>query len=63
MTRNTHRILIGDCRDESLVDSIFGSVSEFARQVEEHGNNFIFQNIEVRYEIKTDVHYFWRIIE
>jgi len=33
---------LGDCRNESLIEEIFGSVSEFARQVEENGNEFMF---------------------
>jgi hypothetical protein len=51
--------LIGDCRDEVLVADIFGGVSEFARQVEENGNNFTYRGIEVRYDAETDIHSFY----
>ncbi|HWY34728.1 MAG TPA: hypothetical protein VNX68_08780, partial [Nitrosopumilaceae archaeon] len=51
---------IGDCRNEELVDDIFGSVSEFARQVELNGDNFLYQNIQVIYDPETDVHSFWK---
>ena len=30
--------LLGDCRNESLVDLLFGSVSELARLIEVHGD-------------------------
>lgn len=46
------------CRNESLVEEIFGSVSEFARLVEERGNEFIYGSILVTYNPKTDIHTF-----
>ena len=51
----------GDCRDESLVESIFGSVSEFARLTEEKGDNFTYGKYLVKYDPKTDIHSFWMI--
>lgn len=64
---------IGDCRDESLVEEIFGSVSEFARQCEinsidtGHGlkqNDFDFGPYRVEYDEDTDIHtFFWQEIE
>jgi len=51
--------LLGDCRNEELIEEIFGSVSEFARQVEENGDNFKFGNFEVTYNKNKDIHYFW----
>ena len=51
---------IGNCRDESLVDSIFGSVSEFSRQVEECGDNFKYRGVVVKYDSNTDIHSFWK---
>jgi hypothetical protein len=53
-------IRLGDCRNEELVEDIFGSVSEFARLVEKHGNNFSIGNIVVKYNPTTDVHTFWQ---
>jgi hypothetical protein len=50
---------IGDCRDESLIEEIFGSVSEFARLVEEMGDNFTFKNFVVSYNEVEDIHSFY----
>ncbi len=50
---------IGDCRDEALVEDIFGSVSEFARQVEMGGNNFIYGKYAVKYNERYDRHTFY----
>jgi hypothetical protein len=50
---------IGDCRDESLIEEIFGSVSEFARLVEEIGDNFTFKNFVVSYNEVEDIHSFY----
>jgi hypothetical protein len=54
---------LGICQDENLVEDIFGSVSEFARQVEEKGNEFIYGNISIKYNPKTDIHTFYKIME
>jgi hypothetical protein len=54
--------MIGNCTDEDIVDNIFGSVSEFARQVEENGDEFLYQNdIIVKYDEDNDVHYFYQL--
>lgn len=50
--------ILGDCRNETLINEIFGSVSEFARIIEEKGNEFIYENIEVCYNPQTDIHMF-----
>jgi len=50
---------IGDCRNESLVEKLFGSVSEFARMVEEKGNNFHHKDLIVKYNKKKDIHSFF----
>lgn len=53
---------IGDCRDEILVEEIFGSVSEFARLVEEMGDEFVHNgNVRVEYDEISDIHTFYRI--
>ncbi len=52
---------IGDCRDENLVIELFGSVSEFARLVEEKGDNFQLNKILVKYNNKKDIHSFFRM--
>jgi hypothetical protein len=54
--------MIGNCTDEDIVDNIFGSVSEFARQVEENGDEFLYQNdIIVKYDEDNDIHYFYQL--
>lgn len=52
--------LLGDCRNESLVESIFGSVSEFAQQVEQKGDNFTLNNYLIKYNEKKDLHTFFK---
>jgi hypothetical protein len=52
--------LIGNCTQENLIEDIFGSVSEFARQVEQNGNSFIYnKKIIIKYNKSNDVHYFY----
>ena len=51
--------LLGDCRNESLVDLLFGSVSELARLIEEHGDEFSIGPVVVRYDAETDIHTFF----
>ncbi|CAB5226491.1 hypothetical protein UFOVP760_265 [uncultured Caudovirales phage] len=54
--------MIGNCTEEDVVDDIFGSVSEFARQVEENGDEFLYQNdIVVKYDEDNDIHYFYQL--
>jgi hypothetical protein len=52
--------LLGDCRNENLIDDIFGSVSDFAGQVDRNGDEFVYGNIKVTYDPETDIHYFWK---
>jgi len=51
--------LVGDCRNEELIEEIFGSVSEFARQVELNGDDFEYQNYKICYDKKKDIHFFY----
>jgi len=54
--------MIGNCTEEDVIDDIFGSVSEFARQVEENGDEFLYQdNIIVKYDEDNDIHYFYQL--
>src|SRR4051812_15559883 len=55
------RSYIGNCVNDEVVDAIFGSVSEFANQVEENGDNFTYGNITVEYDEITDIHSFWHV--
>lgn len=50
---------LGNCTNENLIEAIFGSVSEFARQVEENGDEFTFGYIRVTYDREKDIHTFW----
>jgi hypothetical protein len=50
--------MLGTCINESLVIDIFGSVSEFARQCELHGDNFIYRNVIIEYDKEKDIHKF-----
>jgi hypothetical protein len=53
---------IGTCQSEEIIEQFFGSVSEFARQVEEKGDNFTHKQIvRVEYDEKKDVHYFFLV--
>lgn len=58
-SKKLNEAILGDCRNEELVDDIFGHVSEFNRQVEIHGDNFKYQGINVSYDPNTDIHTFW----
>lgn len=52
---------IGDCRDEALVDDLFGSVTELACLCETYGDNFTYQGIRVEYNPDTDIHSFFTV--
>lgn len=54
---------LGTCISEETIDHIFGSVSEFARQVELNGDNFVytgfrFGDVKVVYDELIDIHHF-----
>jgi len=51
---------LGNCTEDDVVDDIFGSVSEFARMVEEHGDDFTLGNLVVRYDDDEDIHHFYK---
>ncbi len=53
------RGIIGNCQDTTCIRAIFGSVSEFARQVEIQGDEFVYGSVKVVYNEKTDVHTFF----
>ena len=53
------KVLLGDCRDEELVDRLFGSVSDFALAIEELGDNFTTDTLVVEYDEDTDIHTFY----
>lgn len=51
--------ILGTCQDEELIEDIFGSVSEFARLVEELGNEFVYRGTIVKYDSDLDIHSFY----
>lgn len=53
--------LLGDCRDEAMVENLFGSVTDFAQLVEEFGDEFTYQGVTVRYNEDTDIHTFYKL--
>lgn len=53
--------LLGDCRNEALINELFGSVTDFAQIVEANGDNCRFDGIQITYDAKTDIHTFYKI--
>ena len=52
--------MIGNCTQNDVIKDIFGSVSEFARQVEENGDEFLYKDqIVITYDEANDIHYFF----
>ena len=58
MELNTY---LGNCINQTLIELIFGSVSEFARLIEEKGDNFTVDNIRVIYDENKDIHSLYEI--
>ena len=56
---NEGLIYYGNCIQDDVIDDIFGNVSEFARQVELHGDEFEIDNLVVKYDDNDDVHHFY----
>lgn len=50
---------IGNCTQDDVVDDIFGNVSEFARMVELHGDEFSVDDLVVKYDDDKDIHHFY----
>lgn len=50
---------LGNCQDEEIIELLFGSVSEFARLVEEHGDEFTIGDTRVEYDDENDIHSFY----
>jgi hypothetical protein len=49
---------IGNCTSEEVIEKLFGSVTDFAQLVEEHGDNFTYNGVKVVYDAKKDIHWF-----
>lgn len=57
--KNEGATYIGNCTQDETIDDIFGDVSEFARQVELHGDEFEIDNLVVKYDPEEDIHHFY----
>ena len=55
------KIKLGTCRNEALINNLFGSVTDFAQIIEEKGDCFSHGNIIATYNPQTDIHTFWKI--
>lgn len=55
------KTLLSTCQDEEFINNLFGSVSEFARLVEENGNTFTYRGILIEYNEDEDIHYFYSV--
>ena len=52
--------MIGNCTQNDVIEDICGSVSEFARQIEENGDEFLYKDqIVITYDEANDIHYFF----
>ena len=49
----------GNCTEDEVVDEIFGDVNNFARMVEEHGDEITIGKLIVKYDPETDIHSFF----
>lgn len=58
-TSNENLNYYGNCTQDDVVDYIFGDVSEFARQVELHGDEFEMGDVVVKYDAEEDIHHFY----
>lgn len=50
---------IGNCTDDEVVDHIFGDASGFANAVEKYGDDFVLDDLVVKYDPKKDIHSFY----
>lgn len=49
----------GNCTQDDVVEHIFGDVNNFARMVEEHGDEFTINDLVVKYDPFKDIHSFY----
>ena len=50
---------IGNCTDDDVIEHIFGDATGFAQAVEEYGDEFVLDDLVVKYDPETDVHSFY----
>lgn len=49
----------GNCTEDDVVEYIFGDVNNFARMIEEYGDEFELKGLVVKYNPEKDIHYFY----
>ena len=49
----------GNCTEDDVIEHIFGDVNNFARMVEEHGDEFTVGDLVVKYDPEEDIHSFY----
>jgi len=52
--------LIGTCVHEDVITQLFGSLDAFEKLIQQHGDEFSFDGVDVTYNPKTHEHFFWR---
>jgi hypothetical protein len=50
---------IGNCTDDDVIEHVFGDATGFAQAVEEYGDEFVLDDLVVKYDPETDVHSFY----
>lgn len=50
---------IGNCTDDDVIEHIFGDATGFAQAVDEYGDEFVLDDLVVKYNPEEDVHYFY----
>jgi len=50
---------LGNCTDDDIIENIFGDVTNFAQLVEKYGDEFILNDLIVKYDPDTDIHTFY----
>ena len=50
---------IGNCTDDDVIEHLFGDPTGFAQAVEEHGDEFVLDDLVVKYDPNTDIHSFY----
>ena len=50
---------IGNCTDDDVIEHIFGDATGFAQAVDEYGDEFVLDDLVVKYDPETDIHSFY----
>jgi hypothetical protein len=49
----------GNCTDDDVIEHIFGDATGFAQAVDEYGDEFVLDDLVVKYNPEEDIHYFY----